>query len=79
MELKNMECVLNCGIKNGEQIVLAPSQHLITVTMHYGKEQIKTDVKPTATFLGLKNLLYTVDLDGFFHCRKLNKQLILTP
>ena len=70
-----MECVLNCGIKNGEQIVLASSQHLITVTMHDGKEQIKVDVKPTATLLGLKNLLYTVDLVALIYCRKLNKPL----
>lgn len=56
-----MECILNCGVQPGEHIVLAPAQHLVTVIMHYGKEEIKVDVKPTATILGLKNLLYTVD------------------
>lgn len=55
-----MECILNCGIQPGEHIVLAPTQHLIPVNMHYGKDEIKVEVKPTATILGLKNLLYTV-------------------
>lgn len=55
-----MECVVNCGIQSGETINLSPAQHLMSISMCYGKETIKVDVKPTATIMGLKNLLYSV-------------------
>lgn len=55
-----MECVLNCGIQSGEALGLSPAQHLMSISMCYGKETVKVDVKPTATITGLKNLLYSV-------------------
>lgn len=55
-----MECVLNCGIQPTETLDLAPAQHLVSVSMRYGKDVIRVDVKPTATIQGLKSLLYTV-------------------
>ena len=55
-----MECVLNCGIQSGETLGLSPAQHLVSISMCYGKENVKVDVKPTATITGLKNLLYSV-------------------
>lgn len=60
VELSNMECILKCGIKVGEQIILSSSQPLVKITTHYGKEQLQIEVKPTATILGIKNLLSTV-------------------
>ena len=53
-----MECVLNCGIQPTETLDLAPAQHLVSVSMRYGKDVIRVDVKPTATIQGLKSLLY---------------------
>lgn len=55
-----MECILKCGIKVGEQIILSSSQPLVKITTHYGKEQLQIEVKPTATILGIKYLLSTV-------------------
>ena len=52
-----MECVLNCGIQSGETLGLSPAQHLVSISMCYGKETVKVDVKPTATITGLTNLL----------------------
>ena len=55
-----MQNILDCGISPAETIELAPAQHLVTTTLHYGTHTVRVDVKPTATVLGLKNLLSTV-------------------
>ena len=63
LELNNTECVLNCGIKGDEYLELFPAQKSIQVTVIYGKESVRLDVRASATISGLKSLLYTVRMD----------------
>lgn len=64
LELNNMECILNCGLKGDECIELIPIQKLIPVTLKYGDASVRLEIRPSATISGLKSLLYTVNLDS---------------
>lgn len=59
-ELKNMQSVLECGIQPSESLELAPTSHLVSITVHFGKFSVPLEVKPTSTLLGIKLLLKTV-------------------
>lgn len=70
-----MECILNCGIQQGEFIELSPAQHLITATLVYGKETVQVDVKQTTTVAGLKSLLFTVYPSRVCNAQKMHKPI----
>ena len=64
-ELKNMQSVMDCGIQQSESLELAPTSHLVSITIHFGKSTIPLELKPTSTILGIKMLLKTVLFASF--------------